>query len=431
MSSAWRPPPPFVFAAAVLAAIVLSPTPSIDDDSIRTPPLPPALIRVGDRALTSSAWRDTNEALRCWLHSGRWARAGSAHAEGADLLPPLYNPDIPAGMRAGGHFLHLYSEETCAPLQQKRGLDLLWAVPRSCERVPAFSPAAMCQVMRGRTLMLIGDSITVGHFETMLQAMNHGRPAWDGSYASLGTFVHPPGAWDYAAENENPVVEHRYAFCRDELGAGAAAAPFSLMLTVNWNFEGYEPSARPSLTYESAYWATNRQFLKREHDAHGLVLVVNRGARWEEDAVVDRDFAAFLQMVHEDLPNATVLFRATNVPHAQCQQYSDPPPGSPPFEPSAYEFIDETEHPEWHWGEMASQSQRIVQPLVEAARDPAAVFLDVAPSTRSRPDQHRRHPPSWQPDCLHFCIPSPVVDLWVHIVFGTLRLIDEAAATNS
>ena len=266
--------------------------------------------------------------------------------------------------------------------------------------------------------MFIGDSLTVGHFETTLQAMAHGRPDWDGS-SNDGT-------------NENPVISIRYDFCASEaeLGDGASAIPFNLSLTINRRLQGYYPQSDFPKNYAGDEWSEHRRLLKREHDTRGLVLIVNRGAWWAEDIDAETYIANFLAMVHEDLPNATVIFRATSMPHVNCMQYSVPPPNAPPFEPSQYEFIegekdmlDEDAGVYYvYWRNVTVQTRRVVRPLVEAARDPAAIYLDIAPSSNARPDQHRhrRHG-----DCLHFCIPGPV-DVWVHLVLGVLNLIDKA-----
>ena len=414
--------------ALVMLASFLAVFLALDADPAATPdallqPLSTSLpVRVGDRFLSRARWLALKTTLSCWMHSGRWARAGSAAAEGADLLPPLYDRLVPTHIRNPGRHRDLYSDETCGPVQERVGLDLLWAVPRTCARVPAFSPAAMCRAMRGRTLVFIGDSLMIGQFEAMIQAMAHGRPDWDGDYHSIGTFRHRLASWDHNVMNENPVVQHLYSFCADEAGS----KPFRMMLTINWKFRGYEPLRMPPETAESAYWVPHRHFLKKEHDSNGLVFVVNRGAHWDEDAVAEDGLLRFLRMVHEDMSNATVIFRSTNLVHVNCSHYMDPPPGTPPFDPSTYEFVHD---PRWHWRDIAIQSDNVSKAVMNAVRDPAGIFLDITPSSSLRPDLHRGGTDrTLGHDCLHFCLPNPMVDLWNHAGFGVLQLIDELAS---
>lgn len=377
-------------------------------------------LRVGDRVLSSDAWNKLVEAIRCWTQEGGWARENSLAPSFASILPPMYDPHVPESMRNPGHFNYNYRDEICGSMDNRVGLDLRWAVPLRCAPIPKFSPKAMCQTMRGRTLMFIGDSISVAHFEATLQAMAHGRPAWDGNYESLGT-RHPTEAfttfWDYNALDENPVVSHSYSFCSSE---PQPSDPFSMMLTANPKLQGYEPIKTPPVTPQHKYWMKNRLFLKREHDTHGLVLVINQGAWYEDDIIVNKSFSSFLRMVREDMPNTTVIFRSTNSPHAKCENFF----GDATFDPSEYIFDNDFEHPEWHWQQFLTQSQRVVQPLIIAAQNPAAIFLDITPSSKLRPDQHCAS------DCLHFCIPSPLVDMWIHILYGVLASIETVYATS-
>ena len=121
-------------------------------------------VQLGDRELPSSAYDSLLSSLRCWTKEGSWEQGGN------DLYPPAVPPD----MRNGGLVTPIYSD--CGDASRRSDLNYTWSTP-SCLPLPQFSPAAMCRAMRGRTLMFVGDSLTIAHFETTLQAMAHGRPS--------------------------------------------------------------------------------------------------------------------------------------------------------------------------------------------------------------------------------------------------------------
>ena len=241
--------------------------------------------------------------------------------------------------------------------------------------------------------MFLGDSLSIHHFETTLQAMRHGRPNW---------LKH--------LTDDNPVVSYTYDFC-SEYGL----QPFTMSFTKeNWAVRGYVPLKKPRPQDSLSYlWLNNSIFLQNLHNQSGLVLVVNRGAWYQPDNIVKQEMADFLDFLSEDLPHATLIFRSSNMAHLNCNLYSVPQhEGESLFDP-----VDEPNHPEWHWKDFPSQSQRIVKPLLNNV--PSAFFLDIFPSVQRRPDQHTS-----ASDCLHYCVPGPI-DLWVQFVYAILDSIEQ------
>jgi len=103
--------------------------------------------------------------LNCWTQNGSWIFEGETSY--------LYPVDVPIWMRNSELITPVYDD--CGDAQQRVGLGFVWKTP-TCPELPSFSPDRMCREMRGRTLVFVGDSLTIAHFETTIQAMAHGRP---------------------------------------------------------------------------------------------------------------------------------------------------------------------------------------------------------------------------------------------------------------
>lgn len=320
--------------------------------------------------------------MTCWTQNGEWSRLQAPQF--------LYKVPIPEDMRNSFLATKIYS--ACGEAKNRIGLNFEWKLPETCI-LPKFSPSEMCRVMRGRNLMFLGDSLSIHHFETTIQAMGNGRPLWTNTLSA-----------------NNPVVSHTFEFCKNH-----GEIPFSIHFTKeNWAVRGYVPLkdyVEPGS--EALRWRTSSAFLQQLHDTAGLVLIVNRGAHFFPDRVVTEEFTDFLRFLSADLPQALLIFRSSNMAHPNCQQYSEPV-ASATFEP-----VDEPLNPDWHWKDFPSQSQRLIQPLINGWQDPKPVFLDIFHSIHGRPDQH----PSKE-DCLHYCVPGPI-DLWVQLVFGVLDKIEQ------
>lgn len=348
-------------------------------------------VRLGDRLLSRSAHDQFTETLRCWFEDGEWK-------EEQDLL---YDPVIPADMRNGQLVTPVY--ENCGPALSRADLFFSWSTP-TCS-LPQFSPTAMCHAMRGRTLMFVGDSLTIAHWETTLQAMAHGRPSMMGSGRHNGCVSQSDGpamlSWHIA---------HTYDFCA-ELGA----LPFNVSYTChNHILSGYFPATTPEILDYNRTWRAHRDHLRALDSGPGLVLVVNRGAWVREDIDVAAGMYSMMRFVREDLPKTLFVFRSSNMAHRGCREYSTPRArGEPLLEPSG----GANEPPTWRWSFFPGQARRIVKPIVEDNRFVArGVVLDVLPAMQLRPDAHTD-------DCLHYCIPGPI-DQWVRWVFAIIVEVD-------
>ncbi|GJP54526.1 hypothetical protein CLOM_g13606 [Closterium sp. NIES-68] len=142
-----------------------------------------------------------------------------------------------------------------------------------------------------------------------------------------------------------------------------------------------------------------RTLKKEKHNVS--VLLLNRGAHYEENGLFIPELNATLHEVREAAPNTLVIYRSTAVGHPNCTRAIVNPYNEPP---------DASSFP-YHWGDFHEQnviSKRLV-------REIGGIFMDVERMTALRPDGHMR-PPT---DCLHYCLPGPL-DTWVRMFYHML-----------
>ena len=122
-----------------------------------------------------------------------------------------------------------------------------------------------------------------------------------------------------------------------------------------------------------------------------MVLVVNRGAWVRDDPEVAQGMSGLMAFARESLPRTLLIFRASNMAHGFCRNYTAPRlPSDPTLEPSVGGG-----DPGWRWDFFPGQSQRVVEPIVTNASFHArGIFLDVFRAMQQRPDAHTS-------DCLH------------------------------
>ena len=337
-------------------------------------------ILFGDRKLSYDDAKSFIKTLNCWTENGTWEYDPS--------FPSLYPKDIPLHMQNFELNTQIYSE--CGPSMSRSDLDYVWKTP-TCPQLPVFTPESMCREMRGRSLIFVGDSLTIAHFETTIQAMAHSRPVIKRDGGTNGC----PGPND----SGDAYIIHAFHFCQT-LGLPVFNVTF---VCYNNILEGYIPQSAPILQVEK--WKNHLNFLRNAHDGPGIVLVVNRGAHVRNDKQVALDMVIMMAFVREELPQALLIFRSSNMAHGSCRNFSRPRTKNEPLlEPS-----NAGGDPSWQWSFFPAQSARVIRPIILNSRQ-RGIFLDIFPSMQLRPDSHTL-------DCLHYCVPGPI-DMWVRWVYA-------------
>jgi hypothetical protein len=302
-----------------------------------------AIHAVTNQSSNATKLQAIQDALDCWTaSSGKWIHDPAR--------TPLYT-SIQSNEENLGTRIYTACKDT------PNNTDFAWAPTEQCPPVPQFSKHGMCEVMRGRLLLIIGDSLSVHHGETFLNAMG-GRTAYT-----------------------TPPILQRFEAC---------TRPFSVLIIMAPNIQDH-----PSQYYS----------LIQEYAVEGAVIVGNWGIHYIDDA----PFAASLRQ-HLDFfssLNTTFIYRGANMAHLNCSQYTAPDNSLDSSNPQ-----DAPDHPEWRWRDFPSQSARVARPLLLPER--RQFFLDVLELNQRRPD---RHPGGV--DCLHYCLPGPI-DEWVRLIYAAL-----------
>jgi hypothetical protein len=179
---------------------------------------------------------------------GNWIIPKESHANATWPLSPKNTPSNDKGLNT-----HIYS--ACGPREKRSGLDYRWNPDNVSTLSEPFqyNIASMCRIMRGRTLLFIGDSLSMHHFEATVSSL--------GYRTAFGLGICEPEKLYWC------ILEQPYPICR-EFGY----QEFNVTLIKNPSIEDF-----PTVTHliEGIY-----------NQSKGMVVVANWGAFYVEDAVL-------------------------------------------------------------------------------------------------------------------------------------------------
>lgn len=348
----------------------------------------------GGAAASAAAWVRAQERLDCAAREGTW----EDHAAPQLLFP------VAAVLRDA-------SSELChAPPWTRAREPSLWfaweptaaAAARGCPAVAReWSRAAFCAALRGRDILLVGDSLTFTLHDTLLSALlDAGAPA-------LREHVQ----WD-----ECPT----HALCEAE-AAAAAAAGSATVRTASMRFiRNDHATVAPSGANE----ARNEQMWTGALTPNTL-LVVNRGAHYVPDDRLEAGVRETLAWVAAHAPRGMGAIWRNTVPGHELGDFLYEGNFSRFRTPLRERLVyaPDAAAAKYNWNSFPRQNslvERLVAEAAAAAPDgaPAWLFLDVENSTVLRADRHR--------DGLHYCVPGPT-DAWVRLLLVALEEANAAA----
>jgi hypothetical protein len=267
--------------------------------------------------------------------------------------------------------------------------------------VPAWDRARFCLALRGRPLLLVGDSTTFSTHDLLLGAL------LDDPY--------PTGA--------EPLGHAQFESCPS--GGGhvicGVEADASALLPV-----GHASKVLPSrLAFvRNDYLWLNTEYMEEPDYGAGqrmypwvhllqpnTILLLNRGAHFVATDVVLREVEAALAYIAEQAPGALAVFR--NTVGGVENITSDPRPLTERRPYSAGGLAES-----YSWDQFPAQNAA-VRELLDSLRTPSGsgvLYLDVENSTCLRQDHHL--------DGLHCCIPGPQ-DHWVLLLMAVLEKANE------
>ena len=260
-----------------------------------------------------------------------------------------------------------------------------------------------CTMLNQRPLLFIGDSLT---HELALS-----------TYQQLGAQLTPTKV--LFAHVSDPYLCHR------TLGLPKSAGrPMGPVIEFHRSDNLHAPSRVPVSTegydkIDPLYGALNDdQWM--DYLQEDTILVINRGAHWQPDAVVRRELNDTLTYLFAHFSRLTVILWSSVSGHAHPDDHS----GARPLTRQEFDAMssDEVHHlpagkpPQWGWPRVYRQNAVARQVLLEAAavsphrHTQNAVFMNVN-GTSLRLDGHR--------DYIHYCLPGPPDD-WSRMLYNIL-----------
>jgi len=284
-----------------------------------------SVVKVGDRNLSIAAWEGLLNTINCltsihgmWVNTSTTATTPINHA--------LDNDDGTADVKVNGHryrwgitnvplYESIYSNDdalvtkvytACGDRRSRIGLDYYWLPPPSCEQqhqLVKFTVESLCYLLRGRILIFIGDSLSLHHYETTVNAIGNRT-----------TYGHSP-SYDHYWE--------RYDYCvRNHWGENFKVT------YIKWN----------------SIMEDKIELVKKMHHSsiNGSVIVANWGAFYVSDSRVKQRRREIVRKFNEQLPTSLFIYRSSNMAHLYCDNYKVPDNVDHNPAPHPYKY-------NWHW----------------------------------------------------------------------------------
>lgn len=371
-------------------------------DDTRVPPAlaePPAL-----RTGSATAQADTEAPLRPWMRwnacwaRGRWRRLDEHEVRAkSDLYAYAVSPQ----------WMDNYS----------------WTVDPApgCPEYKRFDNTGFCAALRGRDVVLIGDSLT-RQFSSALMHLVIGKRTAAAKPLNRGQFpyVSPVGPlyigcteWGFPPSKFVNLLNWAQGHLRLS-GALANDRTISGRCNATGTWRCAHVIVTPGSPEDRIYGVD--EFLSEwapSHDMNPGIIVINKGAHYDTDDILISQVRAVLNYVTKTFPQAVVVWRNTVPGHVNCSRIS-----TPLSVPQDLSFVN----PAWHWADFAVQNE-LMRQLV-ATEFPSVIYMDVYSAGVLRADLHVSYfklPPD-DSDCLHHRsgMPSPT-DHWAELLYNVLH----------
>lgn len=345
----------------------------------------------GGRTLPYAVWKSYQSELDCWMDNGAWVRDAAAAR-----LYPFDNA------------FHWSAEQPACNPARRPGVDFAWKVNRGATCALSWKPwsrRTFCGALRGRSLLVVGDSLHAEFHDTVASAMQ------DEHFSCFrpGTKCNGHVICNDASSGKMPA---RFRYVRDNYFVLSNNAKLNADTSIDWT----KAEARAALKRAGpSAWV--------DALASTDILLVNRGAHYVSDELLVPQLTVSLSYVREVHPRITIIYRTTPPGHKDCAKF--PVPWSSRSQRQDATVQSAAALP-YHWGQFTHQNALTRQLLDD--RFPGVILMDADAYMALRPDSHVR--PAGNADCLHYCVPGPI-DTWLVHVPNMLALLDAKLAGES
>ena len=303
-------------------------------------------------------WERLQRQLACFSR-GRWEKNATLADTGPRVSAPFGGPFEEPGM----HWLWALTNASGGAPGGSAA-----AGEEACAPLPRWSRRDFCRLLRGRGVLLVGDSLNRALHVTLADLAGT-PPALRGRARGYGEdALRRKGVGRLCSGNgvNKPCPGH--AVCA---GAGAAPLRYRRSDHLRTDVESFRRNERANVVEEPWLGAATS-------GAYGIIIL-NRGAHATEDDPFLEGWRGALRALRAGAPRALLLARNTPPGHARCWEASVAalPLASP--QPAA--------GLPYGWSAFARQN-RLLERLI-AEEFPGVLYLDVATPTALRPDMHR------------------------------------------
>jgi hypothetical protein len=300
---------------------------------------------------------------------------------------------------------------------------------------PAWSRTLTCQALRGRSIIVVGDSLSNQFYDALVSAL------WSGEMGVRPAERQPSTqVCDGREDGGQPLAAHFVYFDHlSDSAAGEASFQQQVLAPLEARLAALAAASAPPpivIFNRGAHMYSSEVERASVSSAGGESLLTLPGAPEAEArdhaSINARHLArlqALWQWARRALPTSPVFWRTTNVGHPFCrhtvlalpaQRYSNLTelqaqrgPGAAPLQ----DLPDSDYRSAWHWDLILPQNAATLAALPSSVH-----LLDVAPGASLRHDSHPhfKYGKKERQDCLHYCLPGPI-DTWVELFAASVR----------
>lgn len=250
-------------------------------------------VSIGDRNISRHGWEVLLNTIGCWGSiDGKWTDESIVNPfidtgldykfQEADLFslgitsPPLYKK-----VYSNDDALVTKVYSACGSVRDRKGLNFYWKPPATCKHsLIKFSTKSLCFLLRGRSMIYIGDSLSLHHYESMVNAI--------GNRSTYGHTNNYDQYWE------------KYTYCEEN----------------NWGRNFIVTYVKWNSIMEDKHMIIEE--IDKTSGGAGSIIIANWGAFYVPDYRVQQRRREIIHWINSALPNTLFIYRSSNMAHMDC-----------------------------------------------------------------------------------------------------------------